>query len=681
MKSRHLLATVFALTGACAAVACSSGSSSGSTATDTTPAAAGVNISESSLPSGFTKPSWAKDELLTGMVPDGQQVDVQVHLKLHNYQGAVDELYAVSDPKKATYGQYLSNADFASRYAATDDEVAIVRAHLEAHGLTVSGIGASNLYIQAHGTAAQVADTFAAKLGNYNVAGSTRHAPTVNPSLPANILPHVAGVLGLSTSMSFTPHKVSLGGIKQRSGKLKPADGTAAPTCSTWYGQSSVTPVPEYGGGFPKQIPDATCGYIPGQVRSAYGLSETINKGNDGTGVTVAILDAYESPTLLKDAQTYFAHNDADHPLTSAQFKIVEVPPQLTDEPPVDSGWFGEQTLDVEAIHATAPGANIVFTAAASPYDQDLIASINTIVNGKLATMISNSYGSPEGQANDFVVWQQTVLQAGLKGVGVYFASGDDGDESLNLGFASADFPASLPHVTAVGATSLALGQTGELLWETGWETGVSFLTDLNAQGVKADHKKDGGAGTDGGGVDAGPVTNFQWEPPAPGTFYFGSGGGVSEVYAQPRYQRGVVPNAIATIPGVAARAVPDVGMLGDPITGYLIGETDPDSGVYSEEAIGGTSLACPLFVGTMALAEQHAKHALGFANTAIYQVRATAFRDILPPAAPYAAALDDGQIITTMDVGGIAISTTAGWDQETGLGAPAGAAFVNAFK
>jgi subtilase family serine protease len=675
MKSRHLLASVFALTGACAAVACSSGSSSTGT-TDTTPAAAAVNISESTLPSGLVKPTWAKDELLTGTVPDGQQIDVQVHLKLHNYQDAVNELYAVSDPSKSTYGQYLTNEQFASKYAATDDEVAIVRAHLEAHGLTVSGVGLANLYIQAHGTAAQVAATFSAKLGNYNVDGATRHAPMVNPTLPSNVLPHVAGVLGLSTSVALTPHKVSLGGIKQRSGKLSPADSTAAPTCSTWYGQSSFTPVPAYGDGFPAQIPNAPCGYIPGQVRAAYGLSDTVNKGNDGTGVTVAILDAYESPTLLTDAQTYFAHNDADHPLTSAQFKIVEVPPQLTDEPPVDPGWFGEQTLDVEAIHATAPGANIVFTSAASPYDQDLIASINTIVNNKLATMISNSYGSPEGQANDFVVWQQTVLQAGLKGVGVYFSSGDSGDESANLGFASADFPASLPHVTAVGGTSLALGQTGELLWETGWETGVSFLTNLNATGVSTDHH------TDAGATDAGPPpANWQWDPPAPGLFYFGSGGGVSEVYAQPRYQRGVVPDAIATIPGVAARAVPDVGMLGDPITGYLIGETDPDTGVYSEEAIGGTSLACPLFVGTMALAEQHAKHALGFANTAIYKVRATAFRDITPPPSPEAAGLDNGQIITTMNVGGLAISTTAGWDQETGLGAPAGAAFVKAFK
>ena len=113
MKSRHLLASVFALTGACAAVACSSGSSS--TGTDTTPAATEVNVSETSLPSGLVKPTWAKDELLTGLVPDSQQIDVQVHLKLHNYQDAVNELYAVSDPSKSTYGQYLTNDAFATK--------------------------------------------------------------------------------------------------------------------------------------------------------------------------------------------------------------------------------------------------------------------------------------------------------------------------------------------------------------------------------------------------------------------------------------------------------------------------------------------------------------------------------------------------------------------------------------
>ena len=121
----------------------------------------------------------------------------------------------------------------------------------------------------------------------------------------------------------------------------------------------------------------APCGYYPGKVREGYGFTDIIRKGNDGTGQKIAIVDAFLSPTLLVDAQTYAANNDSDYPFKASQLKTVWGPGQMQTP---DTGWYGEQTLDVEAAHAMAPGATIVAVAAQSAYDQDLIGAINLVV-------------------------------------------------------------------------------------------------------------------------------------------------------------------------------------------------------------------------------------------------------------------------------------------------------------
>ena len=92
----------------------------------------------------------------------------------------------------------------------------------------------------------------------------------------------------------------------------------------------------------------------------------------------------------------------------------------------------------------------------------------------------------------------------------------------------------------------------------------------------------------------------------------------MSSVFAEPFYQRGVVPNGVAH----GRRALPDIALDGDPQTGMLVGETQtfPDGSVrYGEYRIGGTSLSSPLYAGLEALADQAAGRPHGFANPAIY--------------------------------------------------------------
>jgi subtilase family serine protease len=607
-----------------------------------------------------TRPSWASPANLVGPVASSERIDVQVHLAMRNADQAAAELEAISDPDSPLFGQFLSDDDYNAKYAPTDDDVAAVRAHLEQAGMRVSYIPANRSYIAASGSTAEVERAFSTQLGLYRVGDGVKRAPLAGAALPNEVYSRVAVVLGLYSPVSFAPRRVTVGGVKPAAvwHKLHPNDAVPPNTCSEWFGQIPDTQDPAYPGYAP--LTYLPCGYKPGHVREAYGLSDSIRYGNDGKGQSIAIVDAYLSPTLLLDAQTYAANNDPDYPLRATQFSAQMGPGTPTDP---DTGWYGEQTLDVEAAHAMAPGAKIVYVGAQSAYDQDLIGAINLIIEKRLASIVSNSYGTVEQQGNNFVAWHSVATQAGLKGIGLYFSSGDGGDESFGGWFPpSADFPAALDNVTAVGGTSLALGQTGGVVWELGWETSASWLV---AEVKDAD----------------GNVTSpAHWDPAPPGEFVFGAGGGTSLVYEQPKWQKGVVPPAIANIPGVPARAVPDVAMLADPLTGFIIGQTDPSTNQYSEFAIGGTSLACPLFAGTMAVAQQHASKKFGFANPLLYKRRASAFRDVVPAEVPQAVALPGG-IVATIDYPGLSIKTAAGWDNVTGLGTPDGQNFLKAIK
>jgi subtilase family serine protease len=602
-------------------------------------------------------PRWATPERYVGAVATDEPITLQIHLKLHDADDARATLAAISNPRGDRFRRYLSDAELESRFAPRAEDVAAVRAHLEAHGLRVTYVPSNRSYVTVEGTASQVERAFATRLGLYQIGAETRHAPLEAVRAPQALAAYVLGVLGLSTPREMRSRNVTVGGLASPIVDGADPDATAS-ACAQYFGALTDTTDPTYIDG---TLPIVPCGYTPPQLRHAYGFDDAVANGVDGTGVKVAIVDAFLSPTLLQDAQTYATNHDPGHPLDPAHFSAQMGPG--TPPAKVSTGWFGEQTLDVEAVHAMAPGATIVYVGAQSASDQDLIGAINLIVSQSLASIVSNSYGSVEAgsTATDLEPWRNVALLAGLKGIGLYFSSGDNGDESAdNDGVPTPDFPASLDDATAVGGTSLALRASGRRLFELGWETGVSRLKTTT---------------TDGG-------TDTSWQPAAPGEFAYGAGGGVSSVYAQPDWQKWLVPDSLARHDGSAWRVVPDVAMLADPDTGFLIGQTSPRKKVYGESSIGGTSLACPLFAASMALAEQYAHEPIGFANPTLYTAAwLGALRDIEPAQTTVAAAIPGGGVAVTFDFQGQSIKTGYAYDDVTGLGVPDGWRFLESTR
>ncbi len=651
-RARMLRSLVLSTIGAAAACSSSGQAPTGSSSQ----AAGGASV--------MVSPAWAKSSNFVGRVSAAAPVSLQVHLAMHDASGAKALLAQISDPESAQYAQFLSDADFAAKFGPTAADVAAVRAHLEGHGLQVTHVPSNNAFVSVTGAASQIEAAFGTRLGQYQVGADVKQAPMDPVSLPSDVGARVLTVLGLSTSPVMKTNIAYPKGAD-------PEDDVAGSTCSEWSGQKLDTEDPPYGGGFPSPLPYVQCGYHPAQLRQAYGIDSSVRTGNDGTGQTIAIVDAFTPPTLVQDVQTYFANNDGDYPLATSQIKLLQGPGTLGT---IDKGWYGESTLDVTAVHAMAPGANIVYVGAVTANDPDLIAAVNMIVAGRLATVISNSYDSLEQSTNgegetDFVAWQSIAIQAGLKGIGLYFASGDNGDEATsNSGTPTVDFPASLAEVTAVGGTTLAMGATGQRAYELGWQDGFSQLQYADG-GIPSNTTPDAGGAT--------------YVPGPPGDWGFGAGGGVSILYLQPTWQKGIVPASLSTFMNATDRVIPDVGMLADPYTGYIIGITSSRSGVYREEAIGGTSLATPLFSATIALAQQYAKKTFGSANALLYKAsKKGAFTDIKPSATPEGVAYPGGQAATFDYHGSENTNASAvGYDTVTGLGAPNGVSFFQALK
>ncbi|MEV0183042.1 S53 family peptidase [Streptomyces sp. NPDC050625] len=592
-----------------------------------------------------TKPAWATTKADKGATSNSAQVSARVYLSGRNAAGLAAYAKAVSDPSSKAYGKYLSAKQTQARFGATKAQVAAVKSWLKSSGLTVTEV--TQHYIAVTGDVSAAEKAFGTQLHNYTKGAKTYRAPSKAASVPQSLKGAVLTVTGLDNA----PHKAT------HNDQLPPPDAVFKNSgpFSSYYGSNIATTLPDAYG---TKIPYAVQGYTGKQLRAAYGAGTYTGKG-----VRIAITDAYASPTIAFDAGTY-ANKHGDAAWKTGQLSQV-LPKNYTKTKECGAaGWYGEETLDVEAVHAVAPAANVTYVGAASCYDDDLLDSLSKIVDNHLADIVSNSWGDIEAnQTPDLASAYDQVFQFGaVQGIGFYFSSGDNGDEVANTGTKQVDTPANSAWVTAVGGTSLAVGKGDKYMWETGWGTDKATLS-----------------------ADGKSWTGF------PGAFTSGAGGGTSKTVPQPYYQKNVVPKALATANNAAGnRVVPDIAAIADPNTGFKVGQTQtfPDgTEQYSEYRIGGTSLAAPVIAAVQALAQEaQGGKAIGFANPAIYGKygKTGVFHDVTdnPTGSGLAVArIDfvngfdaaDGLATSVRSLGkDSSLSAVKGYDDVTGVGSPA---------
>jgi subtilase family serine protease len=407
------------------------------------------------------------------------------------------------------------------------------------------------------------------------------------------------------------------------------------------------------------------------ELRAAYNLNSLYAAGYDGSGQTVVIVDAYGSPTIYEDLLNFITwqnNHGANLPWTT----LEEVQSHLhiyypTGKPafnpmnsPMDEiGWSIETTLDVDMVHAIAPGADIALVVASSPAGDVLNLAVYYAIANHLGSVISQSFGIPEYvlKANNAQIMQAHynywLASQPEYSITIFASTGDDG--ATNGGtFNNALFPASDPYVTGVGGTNLFMTCTDGFMEGTGsWDNKTHIGVTYNYEIAGNDYE---GMLADGYPAPFDMVT---------------TGGAMSKLFPIPSWQSGITltdTKDVTTTPNM--RCTSDVSF---------------DSGVYGGLGripysalgytiyyiIGGTSAGSPFWAALTAIACQAAGHNLGYINPTLYADRETLYSS---------GAFHD---ITTGDntfpYGGTVAGykATAGWDAPTGIGTPDAAKLV----
>ena len=261
-------------------------------------------------------------------------------------------------------------------------------------------------------------------------------------------------------------------------------------------------------------------GYGATDLRSAYGLTSS----DTGFGsTTIAIVDAYGYPNAESDLATYRAQYGLPACTTAnGCFKKVNQGGVPGSYPRADTGWSQETALDLDMASAMCPNCRILLVEASSNSFQNLAMAENTAASMG-AHVISNSYGGGESGSASYEMYYS------YPGIAITVSTGDSGY--------GVQFPASSPHVTAVGGTSLTRSSNARGWSESAWS---------------------------------------------------GAGSGCSTVYAKPAWQADT---------GCAKRTVADVSAVADPNTGVAVyGPTSPKRSGWM--VFGGTSASAPLVAG-----------------------------------------------------------------------------------
>jgi subtilase family serine protease len=561
-----------------------------------------------------------------GPVNAATPVEFKLWMKLHDQQG-LDALVAAQQAGKAGF---LSVEQVRAQHAPSAADIAKATAYLKGQGFDINGVGQGNAFVSASGPVARVQSAFGVEMHQYNFRGRMFNASAQNAKVPAELVPLVAAVGGLSglaaePQIARVSDKIMRGTVRRTADAegMKPlaqpfkagTDGLVysaqcfyAPTSVDFSGDG-VTATYEgnrYGAPITNTAPGTKgpCGYQPSDVQTAYNLTSLYREGLTGSGTTIAIVDAYGSTTIANDIKVFSAAMG----LPPANFTIIGTPTESNYSTDANAGWAGETTLDVEWVHSIAPGAKIVLVVAPSNNDDDLFAAIVKAASIPGVVSISNSYSDFEldvvGQSAFYAPYDNIFKQIGAAGISVNFSTGDDGNNAAPLGglATTTGWPASSPYATGVGGVSMVLDSHKRIAWQTSWGTNLTEIADEASLGSPP--------------ID--PIFNEG--------FVFGGTGGESDIYPKPSWQVGT--------PG-SRRQTPDISWLADPYTGVEIIYTSDAKGDLSIEAIGGTSLACPMFSALWGIATQHAHHLLGQAAPRLYRLPYGAITDVTNLSSP----------------------------------------------
>jgi subtilase family serine protease len=504
------------------------------------------------------------------------------------------------------YHKWITPEQFAEVYGLSATQVETVRSWLNSVGIALREVAPSRNRISFDATAAQAQSLFSVEIRRYSVNGELHYANNVEPSVPQALSGLVVGIRGLN---DFTLKPRAVRNRRQVQAPLDPR------FTSSISGSHFVAPE---------------------DFATIYDVKALYNSGIDGTGQKIAI--AGQTDIKLTDIEAFrtaagLAKNDPQVVLDGAD------PGTKTDD-------MTEADLDLEWSGAVAKGATIIYVNSTN-----VINSFDYAITHNLAPVLAMSYGDCEAHYTPSEVQALSTMaqQANAQGMTITASSGDSGAADCELATStsstsglSVDVPASIPYVTGVGGTEFAESGSTSQYWSA---------TNDSSNGSALSYIPEGA-----------------WNDTASDKVLSASGGGVSIFFAKPSWQSG------RGVPSDGQRDVPDVSLSASPDhDGYLICSNGSCATGFRDASnnltiVGGTSAGSPSMAGIVALLNQKFGSGQGNINPTLYALATSssaAFHDVTAGnnIVPCTAASKD------CTNGTLGYSTTAGYDQVTGLG------------
>jgi hypothetical protein len=398
--------------------------------------------------------------------------------------------------------------------------------------------------------------------------------------------------------------------------------------------------------------------FSPLQVQKAYALPFT-----PPSPQTIAIVDAYDDAHIAADLAVYseqFLGASAGPPACTIaagkvgdpvggslaegcflkvdqQGSILPEGPRSESEPPTSEGelaqgWAGEIATDVELAHGLCESCRIVLVEASSDEYQSFEAAENEAA-ALGADEISNSWGGEAPESDRPAFNHPGVVITASAGDSGYLNWTEAGSEAY---FEGVDYPASSPHVVAVGGTFLKLSAAA-------WQSETVWNEAENNSGA--------------------------------------SGGGCSSLLAAPPWQE--ASSGWSAVGCAGKRAVADVAADGDPYSGVAVYDSTPDPSLEGDTGwsmIGGTSVASPIIASTFALAGG-AGGVQYPAQTLYSHAGSAALHDVTAGGngeckGSYSSGCS-GSLASPLDCGSVntICDAAVGYDGPTGVGSPNGVA------
>lgn len=537
-----------------------------------------------------------------GPLPETQPLDVGIGVPVHDPAGLDSFIQATTTPGSPLFQKFLTPAQFDSLYAPSVSAYESDLQYFEQYGIHVQP-SSDRLIISLSGDPDQMSAAFHTSFAEFALDGSTYYGMTRAASLPSSLA--VSGVYGLTNAFNYRPGNL-----------IEPA-ATQAPSQS-----GPLVPAAACNGG----------GLTPTEVQDAYRVNELIGAGDEGSGMSIAVVDTYdpgETPAQLATDYSTFSTNCGLAAITP-QFQYPVPFPAGTNTSGTND-WGGETALDMQWSHVMAEKADL-YPVQTPDSGFSLYSAVNYLLETDLVNVISLSWGEPTIASQCSVIcnasWTgsyQTfhpILQAAAaEGISVTVASGDCGaDDGDDVGIPTPDYPASDEDATGIGGSVLTMAANGTWYGSESTTSPITGTCRTTSQWCGNESNCPYNSGAAGGG----------WAPTP-----------------QPWYQFG---------PGIVnkgLRGVPDVGItVGEPLDYVCTGD-----GVGGASYTYGTSDGAPQWAGLIATADAIAGHGLGLINPALYaMLRSTDY--------PYYF-----HEVTTGEGNGYAPTTY--WDPISGVGTP----------